>query len=186
MLSEALMNSPILVGEDGSGAGLSAVGFEFGVDPNEDPELALVKFIKINLKSERNLLKKPRYKYLKTKSSMVIYKKKIPTVGCRKMVYTVMYIVCKIAFKLQICLHAIYVKCTEMLMCQDLIDFCRLCVCQWRNKEPDRRTKLRRRTLGPPRKQEHSQLNQLEVRVQFIIVPNVYFCVHCLFLCQML
>lgn len=42
MLSEALMNSPILVGEDGSGAGLSAVGFEFGVDPNEDPELALV------------------------------------------------------------------------------------------------------------------------------------------------
>lgn len=42
------MNSPILVGEDGSGAGLSAVGFEFGVDPNEDPELALVKFIKIN------------------------------------------------------------------------------------------------------------------------------------------
>lgn len=40
------MNSPILVGEDGSGAGLSAVGFEFGVDPNEDPELALVKFIK--------------------------------------------------------------------------------------------------------------------------------------------
>lgn len=180
------MNSPILVGEDGSGAGLSAVGFEFGVDPNEDPELALVKFIKINLKSERNLLKKSRYKYLKTKSSMVIYKKKIPTVGCRKMVYTVMYIVCKIAFKLQICLHAIYVKCTEMLMCQDLIDFCRLCVCQWRNKEPDRRTKLRRRTLGPPRKQEHSRPNQLEVLVQFIIVPNGYFCVHCLFLCQML
>lgn len=102
------------------------------------------------------------------------------------MVYTVMYIVCKIAFKLQICLHAIYVKCTEMLMCQDLIDFCRLCVCQWRNKEPDRRTKLRRRTLGPPRKQEHSLPNQLEVQVQFIIVPNVYFCVHCLFLCQML
>lgn len=107
------------------------------------------------------------------------------------MVYTVMYIVCKIAFKLQICLHAIYVKCTEMLMCQDLIDFYRLCVCQWRNKEPDRRTKLRRRTLGPPRKQEHSRLNQLEVLVQFIIVPNVYFCVHryfcakCLFLCQM-
>lgn len=102
------------------------------------------------------------------------------------MVYTVMYIVCKIAFKLQICLHAIYVKCTEMLMCQDLIDFCRLCVCQWRNKEPDRRTKLRRQTLGPPRKQEHSRPNQLEVQVQFIIVPNVYFCVHCLFLCQML
>lgn len=115
------------------------------------------------------------------------------------MVYTVMYIVCKTAFKLQICLHAIYVKCTEMLMCQDLIDFYRLCVCQWRNKEPDRRMKLRRRTLGPPRKQEHSLPNQLEVLVQFIIVPNGYFCVHryfcakcfkyfcakCLFLCQM-
>lgn len=97
-----------------------------------------------------------------------------------------MYIVCKTAFKLQICLYAIYVKCTEMLMWQDLIDFCRLCVCQWRNKEPDRRTKLRRRTLGPPRKQEHSLPNQLEVLVQFIIVPNGYFCVHCLFLCQML
>lgn len=50
------MNSPILVGEDGSGAGLSAVGFEFGVDPNEDPELALVKFdIKSFLKSGRYL-----------------------------------------------------------------------------------------------------------------------------------
>jgi len=45
MLSEALMNSPIVVGEDGSGAALQAVGFEFGVDPNEDPELALVRVI---------------------------------------------------------------------------------------------------------------------------------------------
>lgn len=42
LLSEALINSPIIVGEDGSGAGLQATGFEFGVDPNEDPELALV------------------------------------------------------------------------------------------------------------------------------------------------
>ena len=41
LLSEALMNS-ILVGEDGTGAQLQAAGFEFGVDPNEDPELALV------------------------------------------------------------------------------------------------------------------------------------------------
>lgn len=32
-----------LQGEDGmGGAGLGASGFEFGVDPNEDPELALV------------------------------------------------------------------------------------------------------------------------------------------------
>lgn len=30
-------------GEDGTGgAGLGGAGFEFGVDPNEDPELALV------------------------------------------------------------------------------------------------------------------------------------------------
>lgn len=32
------------MGEDGSGAGLQATGFEFGVDPNEDPELALVRY----------------------------------------------------------------------------------------------------------------------------------------------
>lgn len=43
-LSEALLSSPIIQGEDGlGGAGLGTAGFEFGVDPNEDPELALVK-----------------------------------------------------------------------------------------------------------------------------------------------
>lgn len=42
-LSEALITSPIIQGEDGQGgAGLGGAGFEFGVDPNEDPELALV------------------------------------------------------------------------------------------------------------------------------------------------
>lgn len=42
-LSEALISSPIIQGEDGTGgAGLGGAGFEFGVDPNEDPELALV------------------------------------------------------------------------------------------------------------------------------------------------
>ncbi|XP_048745283.1 26S proteasome non-ATPase regulatory subunit 4-like [Ostrea edulis] len=51
MLSEALMNSPVLVGEDGSGAGLSAVGFEFGVDPNEDPELALA--LRVSMEEQR-------------------------------------------------------------------------------------------------------------------------------------
>jgi len=43
MLSDALVSSPVIVGEDGAGAvpgGMS--GFEFGIDPNEDPELALV------------------------------------------------------------------------------------------------------------------------------------------------
>jgi hypothetical protein len=36
----------LLQGEDGmGGAGLGGSGFEFGVDPNEDPELALVSTI---------------------------------------------------------------------------------------------------------------------------------------------
>ena len=43
MLSDALLSSPVIVGEDGSGAPMSG-GFEFGVDPNEDPELALVSW----------------------------------------------------------------------------------------------------------------------------------------------
>lgn len=50
MLSDAVMSSPILASEDGStpaglGAGLGVggmAGYEFGIDPNEDPELALV------------------------------------------------------------------------------------------------------------------------------------------------
>lgn len=42
-LSEALISSPIIQGEDGQGApNLGGAGFEFGFDPNEDPELALV------------------------------------------------------------------------------------------------------------------------------------------------
>lgn len=42
-LSDALISSPIIQGEDGMGApGMSGAAFEFGVDPNEDPELALV------------------------------------------------------------------------------------------------------------------------------------------------
>merc|ERR1712223_580528 len=40
-LSDALVSSPIVQGEDGSGAVPTGGGFEFGVDPNEDPELAL-------------------------------------------------------------------------------------------------------------------------------------------------
>lgn len=43
VLSEALITSPIIQGEDGQGAAnLGGAGFEFGFDPNEDPELALV------------------------------------------------------------------------------------------------------------------------------------------------
>lgn len=45
-LSEALVTSPIIQGEDGQGgANLSGAGFEFGFDPNEDPELALVSYL---------------------------------------------------------------------------------------------------------------------------------------------
>lgn len=44
VLSEALISSPIIQGEDGQGAAnLGGAGFEFGFDPNEDPELALVQ-----------------------------------------------------------------------------------------------------------------------------------------------
>lgn len=50
-LSEALITSPIIQGEDGQGgAGLGA-GFEFGVDPNEDPELALA--LRISMEEQR-------------------------------------------------------------------------------------------------------------------------------------
>ena len=45
LLSEALVNSPVIVGEDGAGVAMQATGFEFGVDPNEDPELALVSIV---------------------------------------------------------------------------------------------------------------------------------------------
>ncbi len=52
MLSDALRSSPIIVGEDGSGAipgGMS--GFEFGIDPNEDPELALA--LRVSMEEQR-------------------------------------------------------------------------------------------------------------------------------------
>jgi len=52
-LSDALLTSPIIQGEDGTGAiGLgSAAGFEFGVDPNEDPELALA--LRVSMEEQR-------------------------------------------------------------------------------------------------------------------------------------
>ncbi|XP_017782599.1 PREDICTED: 26S proteasome non-ATPase regulatory subunit 4 [Nicrophorus vespilloides] len=51
-LSDALISSPIIQGEDGSGgAGLGGSGFEFGVDPNEDPELALA--LRVSMEEQR-------------------------------------------------------------------------------------------------------------------------------------
>ncbi|XP_076034559.1 regulatory particle non-ATPase 10 isoform X2 [Oratosquilla oratoria] len=52
-LSNALISSPIVQGEDGApGAGFaSGGGFEFGVDPNEDPELALA--LRVSMEEQR-------------------------------------------------------------------------------------------------------------------------------------
>lgn len=51
-LQEALISSPIIQGEDGMGAGgLGGAGFEFGVDPNEDPELALA--LRVSMEEQR-------------------------------------------------------------------------------------------------------------------------------------
>ncbi|KAK6621585.1 proteasome regulatory particle base subunit rpn10 [Polyplax serrata] len=51
-LSDALISSPVIQGEDGAGgAGLGGSGFEFGVDPNEDPELALA--LRVSMEEQR-------------------------------------------------------------------------------------------------------------------------------------
>ncbi|KAL8613304.1 hypothetical protein ACOMHN_052544 [Nucella lapillus] len=50
MLSDALLSSPVIVGEDGAGAAMAG-GFEFGVDPNEDPELALA--LRVSMEEQR-------------------------------------------------------------------------------------------------------------------------------------
>lgn len=42
-LRDALAQSPICRGEDGTGAVPGAGGFEFGIDAEDDPELALVR-----------------------------------------------------------------------------------------------------------------------------------------------
>ncbi|XP_054167052.1 26S proteasome non-ATPase regulatory subunit 4-like [Oppia nitens] len=51
-LSDALISSPVIQGEDGSGAvGIGSSGFEFGIDPNEDPELALA--LRVSMEEQR-------------------------------------------------------------------------------------------------------------------------------------
>lgn len=41
----------MIVGEDGAGVAMQATGFEFGVDPNEDPELALA--LRVSMEEQR-------------------------------------------------------------------------------------------------------------------------------------
>ena len=53
MLSEALITSPIIVGEDGVGPSANVSGFEFGFDPNEDPELAMA--LRVSMEEQRML-----------------------------------------------------------------------------------------------------------------------------------
>lgn len=53
-LSDALISSPILQSEDGQGPNVVSSGggsFEFGVDPNEDPELALA--LRVSMEEQR-------------------------------------------------------------------------------------------------------------------------------------
>ncbi|KAI0213759.1 26S proteasome non-ATPase regulatory subunit 4 [Lamellibrachia satsuma] len=52
MLSDALISSPIVMGEDGTGAVPGGMaGYEFGIDPNEDPELALA--LRVSMEEQR-------------------------------------------------------------------------------------------------------------------------------------
>lgn len=50
-LSDALISSPIIQGEDGTGGAGLGTSFEFGVDPNEDPELALA--LRVSMEEQR-------------------------------------------------------------------------------------------------------------------------------------
>ena len=50
ILSDALVSSPVVVGEDGVAPPVGGGGFDpFGVDPNEDPELALASILNLNI-----------------------------------------------------------------------------------------------------------------------------------------
>ena len=58
ILSDVLLTSPIISGEDGPPPGFSSSSaFEFGVDPNLDPELALA--LRISMEEERARQEKP-------------------------------------------------------------------------------------------------------------------------------
>jgi len=51
-LNDALVSSPIIQGEDGSGA-VPTGGYEFGIDPNEDPELAMALRVSLDEMRQR-------------------------------------------------------------------------------------------------------------------------------------
>jgi 26S proteasome regulatory subunit N10 len=50
-LVEALMTSPVIQGEDGTGGANMPGGFDFGLDPNDDPELALA--LRVSMEEQR-------------------------------------------------------------------------------------------------------------------------------------
>jgi 26S proteasome regulatory subunit N10 len=50
-LSDALVSSPIVQGEDGTGGVAAGGSYEFGVDPNDDPELALA--LRVSMEEQR-------------------------------------------------------------------------------------------------------------------------------------
>ncbi|XP_055344339.1 26S proteasome non-ATPase regulatory subunit 4-like [Paramacrobiotus metropolitanus] len=51
-LVEALLTSPVILGEDGAGGGPMPGGFDgFGIDPNDDPELALA--LRVSMEEQR-------------------------------------------------------------------------------------------------------------------------------------
>jgi len=60
LLSEALLSSPVIVGEDGANANMTTGSYEFGVDPNEDPELALA--LRVSMEEQRARQTKPAAK----------------------------------------------------------------------------------------------------------------------------
>ena len=49
MLADVLMSSPMFLGDDGQPLASSRAGFELGFDPADDPELAMVKQLYIQL-----------------------------------------------------------------------------------------------------------------------------------------
>ncbi|XP_064382965.1 26S proteasome non-ATPase regulatory subunit 4-like [Halichondria panicea] len=52
LLSEVLLSSPILAGEDGAPLAPMGQGFEFGIDPSEDPELAMA--LRVSMEEQRH------------------------------------------------------------------------------------------------------------------------------------